>query len=138
MATKTNRGGVIPYFIDGDEIKMLFMKPSNDKFGGSDYQIAKGKIEDGEDIKDGAFREAEEELGLFVPNTTDHKKLGTFLGRTTVFLARVKDPSDKMFGDTTNETKSVKWMTNDEFQQSGRTLHRAIVNAAVRAISKKK
>jgi len=36
------RAGVIPYFIENDEIKMLFMKPSKEKFGGNKFQIAKG------------------------------------------------------------------------------------------------
>ena len=42
------RAGVIPYYIDDGEIKMLFMKPSKKKFGGAEFQIAKGKREKGE------------------------------------------------------------------------------------------
>ena len=39
-----------------------------------------------------------------------------------------------MFGDPTYETAETKWMTPDEFQHSGRGLHKAVVKAAVRAI----
>ena len=137
MAKKVQRGGVIPYhFDDSGDIKMLFMKPSNAKYGGSAWQIAKGKVEDGEDAETGAFREAEEELGLFVPNTTNKKKLGVFLGRMTVYIAEVIDPSPSKFGDFTDETEATRWMTLDEFAEEGRDLHKPVVKAAARAIEK--
>jgi predicted NUDIX family NTP pyrophosphohydrolase len=135
MSAKTNRGGVIPYYRDQDgTISMLFMKPSNPKYGGSSFQIAKGKVDEGEDTQDGAFREAQEELGLFTPNTKNVKKLGTFLGRTTIYIAEVIDPSPNKFGDYTSETGEIKWMTADEFQVDGRSLHKSIVKAAMRII----
>jgi len=135
---KQNRGGVIPYYIENDEVKMMFMQPSNGKYGGSDFQIAKGKIDKGEEIEDGAFREAEEELGLFLPNTRNRKKLGTFLGRMTVYIVEVIDPSPGKFGDPVKETAAVKWMTPKEFNAEGRSLHRPIIKAAVRAIESPK
>lgn len=137
MAKKINRGGVIPYQIDDEgNIKMLFMRPSDPAYGGSEWQIAKGKIElDDDDIEAGAFREAEEELGLFTPNTTNRKKIGMFLGRTTIYIAKVIDPSPSKFGDFTEETAGTRWMTPEEFKAEGRDLHKAIVKAAVRAIN---
>ena len=39
---KVNRAGVIPFYLEEGEIKMLFMKPSDPKFGGKCFQIAKG------------------------------------------------------------------------------------------------
>jgi len=135
MAKKqVERGGVIPYYIENGEIYMMFMKPSNPKFGGDVFQVAKGKIDKGEDIKTGAFREAQEELGLFVGNINRETKLGTFLGRIHVYLARIKDKG--MFGDPDNETGAVKWMTLDEFLSVGRGLHKPIIRAAHRWISK--
>lgn len=130
------RAGVIPYYIDDDEIKMLFMKPSKKKFGGAEFQIAKGKREKGENDEETAFREAGEELGLFSGNVTKRTDLGTFLGRTRVFLAKIED-SDK-FGDPCDETGEVKWMTPDEFKKEGRRIHRPVVKAAVRKIKKLK
>ena len=133
---KQKRGGVIPYYIEEDgTFKMLFMKPSDSKYGGAQFQIAKGKIEDGESDEDGAFREAQEELGLFEQNTRNKVSLGTFLGRTAFYVAEVID-KDK-FGDTTKETEDTKWMTPKEFQKKGRDLHKSVVKAAVRAIEKK-
>jgi 8-oxo-dGTP pyrophosphatase MutT (NUDIX family) len=117
---------------------MLFMRPSDKKYGGGEYQIAKGKIDEGESVEDGAFREASEELGLFIPNTTNRKNLGTFLGRMTVYIAEVIDPSPSKFGDPVSETGGVKWMTPEEFAKEGRSLHRPIIKAAVRAIESTK
>ena len=133
---KQNRGGVIPYYIEDDEVKMMFMQPSDGKYGGSDFQIAKGKIDEGESIEDGAFREAEEELGLFLPNTKNRKNLGTFLGRMTVYIVEVIDPSADKFGDPVEETAAVKWMTPDEFQAEGRDLHKPIIKAAARSLER--
>lgn len=135
MTKKINRAGVIPYIVENDTIKMLFMKPSNPKFGGDQYQVAKGKQEHGETDEETAFREASEELGLFSGNVVERHCLGNFLGRTMVYLAEVKDKD--MFGDPCHETGSVKWMTPDEYFDTGRDLHKPIVKAAVRMIEEK-
>jgi len=129
---KINRGGVIPYYVEEGEIKMLFMKPSDPKFGGKDFQIAKGKQEDGESDEEAAFREAGEELGLFKGNVVDKHDLGNFLGRTRIYVAEIEDPN--MFGDPDFETGEVKWMTPEQFNATGRDLHRPIVKAAKRWI----
>ena len=133
---KVYRAGVIPYYIKDDNVEMLFMKPSDPKFGGSDFQIAKGKKEDGESDEEAAFREASEELGLFKGNIIDKHDLGNFLGRTRIYIAEIKDKD--MFGDPHFETGEVKWMTPKEFDKEGRTLHRPIVKAAARWINKNK
>jgi 8-oxo-dGTP pyrophosphatase MutT (NUDIX family) len=129
---KINRAGVIPYYLEEGEIKMLFMKPSDSKFGGKCFQIAKGKQEEGESDKETAFREAGEELGLFCGNVVDKHDLGNFLGRTRIYIAEIEDPD--MFGDPDFETGEVKWMTPEEFNSTGRDLHRPIVKAAKRWI----
>lgn len=133
---KINRAGVIPYYVEDGEIKMMFMKPSDPKFGGKCFQIAKGKQEDGESDKETAFREASEELGLFKGNVIDKHDLGNFLGRTRIYIAEIKDPN--MFGDPDEETGAVKWMTPDEFISAGRELHRPVIKAANRWITKNK
>lgn len=132
---KIYRAGIIPFIVEEDEIKMLFMKPSDPTYGGSSWQIGKGKVEDGESSKDAAMREAKEELGFFSGNVDGEiVELGTFLGRTTVFVAQIKDKG--MFGEPHFETKETKWMTAEEFQQSGRDLHKPVVKAAIRKIEK--
>jgi len=136
MATeeqKQERGGVIPYYIKDGEIQMMFMQPSNPKFGGTSFQIAKGKIEKGESPQEGAFREAKEELGLFGPNVEFPNTLGQF-GNVHIFIAKIKDPN--MFGDTTFETQATTWYTPEEFQSKGRTWQRPIVKAAARKIAR--
>jgi len=129
---KVYRAGVIPYYIKEDKIQMLFQRPSAAKYGGKCWQLAKGKRESGETDEEAAFREANEELGLFIGNVINKYDLGVFLGRTRVFIAEIKDPD--MFGDTDSETESTKWMTPKEFQKEGRGLHKPIVKAAVRWI----
>jgi len=129
---KIYRAGVIPYYEKDGEINMMFMKPTNPKYGGECYQISKGKREKGETDKEAAFREAQEELGLFRGNVIREHDLGNFLGRTRIFLAEIKDPN--MFGDSDFETESVKWMSAEEFVKSGRGLHVPVVKAAKRWI----
>jgi hypothetical protein len=135
MSKKINRSGVIPYIIEEGQIKLLFMMPSCPKFGGDQFQIAKGKQEDDESALEAGLREASEELGLFVGNVTETYDLGTFMGRTTIHVAKIKDKD--MFGDPHFETKSVRWMTPEEFEAEGRDLHKPVVKAAVRLIQEK-
>jgi 8-oxo-dGTP pyrophosphatase MutT (NUDIX family) len=133
---KINRGGLIPYIVKEGQIYMLFMKPSSPKYGGDAFQIAKGKQEEGEDIKSTAIREAQEELGLFLGNVLGFDNLGVWLGRTTMFIAEIAE--ETMFGDPTTpeEIKETKWLTPEEFAKTGRGLHRPVVKAAVRKIEK--
>ena len=133
---KIYRAGLIPYVIDNNEISMMFMKPSEKKFGGDSFQISKGKVDEGETAKEAANREAKEELGLFSPNIEgDVRHLGKFLGRTDVYVAKIKEKN--MFGDYTYETGDVKWMTPDDFQKEGRDIHKPVIRAATRFIIKK-
>lgn len=135
MTKKINRAGVIPYIIENGTIKMLFMKPSFAKFGGDSFQIAKGKQEEGETALETALREASEEIGLFVGNVLETHDLGTFMGRTTIYVAKIKDKN--LFGDPNFETSEVQWMTLKEFDEIGRDLHKPIIKAADRLIRDK-
>lgn len=135
MAKKVNRAGVIPYIIENNKIKMMFMKPSASKFGGDCFQIAKGKQEKDETAKEAALREASEEIGLFEGNIVELYDLGTFMGRTSIYVAKMKDK--KMFGDPNFETSEVKWLTAEEFDDIGRELHKPIIKAAERLIKDK-
>lgn len=132
---KIYRAGVIPYYNDNGTIRMLFMKPSNSKFGGDinpetgememRYQLAKGRIEKNENAQEAALREGEEEVGLKLENIMFALHVGTFLGRTEVYIAKIIDPA--IFGEHHYETESTCWMTLEEFEQSGRVLHRDLV-----------
>ena len=146
------RAGTIPYIIEDGEIKGMYMKPSNPEFGGSlvetvhpdgtttsefvaKWQIAKGKIEDtDESTQAAALREAKEEVGLFIGNIELVEEVGVFMGRTTVFVVKVKDKD--MFGSPGYETEDVMWLTEEQFFNEGRSLHYPVVQAATRLIKK--
>lgn len=132
---KVFRSGIIPYVIEENIIKMMFMIPSDSQYGGPLPQIAKGRIEENEDPLEAGLREASEELGLFTGNVLETHNLGTFLGRTTIHVVKIKDKA--LFGDPHFETQRVLWMTNEEFQKDGRDLHKPIVSAALRLIKDK-
>lgn len=133
MAEKIYRAGTIPVYINDDGVmEMLFMKPSDSRYGGPDYQIAKGRIEDNETPYETAIREAEEELGLRERNILETIDCGTWLGRTHIYVALVEDKED--FGDFHFETESTKWFTLDQFVKSGRDIHRDIVRHAANLV----
>ena len=133
MKKKIYRAGLIPYYIKNDEIFMLFMMPSDAKFGGREFQIAKGKVEPGESNEAAAIRESGEELGFTMLNADGNvTSLGNFLGRTAMFLCKIKRKD--MFSDTDKETAKTKWMTEHEFSKVGRDLHKPVIKAAIRKI----
>ena len=82
----------------------------------------------------GMEKSINEELGLFKGNIVQLTELGEFMGRTTVFIAKIKDKD--MFGEPHFETEETKWLTAEEFQKIGRDLHKPVVKAAVRKIEK--
>jgi len=112
---------------------MMFMKPSNPKYGGKKFQLAKGKFEEGETAEEAGFREASEELGLEQVNILSSFRVGEFLGRTTVFAAKIRDTN--AFSDWCDETESTGWMTLKEFMKTGRTLHKPVVQSLHRQVS---
>lgn len=133
---KVHRAGLIPYIVEDGEIKLMFMKPTLEvaEWSGDAFQIAKGKIEDGETAVGAAIREAHEELGLFRGNVVLTEEVGIFMGRTTVFISKVKNKD--MFGLPSDETSDTTWMTEAEFLEYGRDLHKPVVQACVRLIRK--
>lgn len=108
------------------------MKPSSTTYGGDAFQIAKGRIEDGETAEETARREGYEELGLRDDNILSFVELGVFLGRTTFFVAKVnvKDAFDQPHF----ETEKTQWMTFEDFQNEGRDIHRSVVRSAINFI----
>lgn len=131
--TKYTRAGVIPYIrLPEGEVKMLFMRPSDARYGGNQFQIAKGKVEPDEHFSDAAFREAFEELGLIPENIIHQQYFGVVLGKTHLYLAEVRDANN--FADTTFETAETKWLTLQEFEDCGRSLHKEIVRSVYKTI----
>jgi 8-oxo-dGTP pyrophosphatase MutT (NUDIX family) len=128
MGKKTQRAGLIPFYVnDSDECRMMFMKPSDKDFGGAEFQLAKGRVDPGENPLEAAVREANEELGLRESNIKWIKKCGVFLTTHHVFIAEVNSMDDSDFDEFTFETGETIWMTKDEFIKDGRKLHIPIV-----------
>ncbi len=132
---QTWRAGIIPYrYTDDGKIRMLFMQPSNPRYGGDKFQIAKGKIEPGESPEEAAKREVMEELGLTPNQFKDMHYLGLYMGRTHLYTAEVIE--DFLQTECCDETGATKWMTVDEFASHGRNLHVSIVCDAVKSLNK--
>lgn len=120
---------MIPFFVDeNNNIEMKFMVPSDQKFGTSDPQFAKGRIEKNEIHEEAAVREAKEELGLREDNVKWFNYLGVFLGRTHIYICEVKNKED--FDEPHYETESIHWMTLEDFEKHGRELHRPVIREA--------
>ena len=102
---ENTRGGLIPYVIRGDQIYICLMLPSNEEFGGSDYQLAKGHREEGETDKECAVREAIEELGLIKENLEQPWHIND-LKKISWWAAEYKDFN---LDDHSDETKDAKW-----------------------------
>jgi len=124
---------LLPYYRDGDEIKMLFMKPSNPKYGGYSFQCCKGCIDEGYSSEQAVLKEAEEELGL----TSDNIKNFDFLfydylnyndgscSVVYVYTAEVIYPNNLI--PFHYETGDIKWMNIKEVSEQLRFMQRSIV-----------
>lgn len=98
---KLDSAGFIPYHTDGNSVYVMTMIPSDPDYGGTQPQLAKGKIDDGYDALQTAMKEAEEEVGLKPSNVTDVKRLGAFdykgsdgTKTVDVYYGEVKDLDD--------------------------------------------
>jgi len=130
MREKVYRAGLIPVYINPNNIEqsiMMFMIPSDQKYGGCSPQIAKGQIENGEQPDEAALREAHEELGLNEPNIYQLIDCGMWLGRTHMFVALVYSADIEKFDTPHYETQSTMWLTIDQFKSQGRDIHIPVV-----------
>lgn len=137
MTKKVDRAGMIPFYVNDDnEIVMMFMVPSDHEYGGSQFQIAKGKVDPGESYEEAAIREAEEELGLLQRNyATDVHFVGRYLGRMYIHVVQIKSLID--FQQPHHETAQVGWLTYQQFKEIGRELHEPLVYESERYIREK-
>lgn len=130
------RGGLVPYYVnDKGVIRMLFMVPVKDGFGGTKPQIAKGRRDDGESITQSSVREGMEELGIHRQNLDEpvfsckvRTRGENALYDLFVFVAKILHPNDLHI--PCKETKEVVWLTLDEFLDHGRDCHKSIVTKA--------
>jgi 8-oxo-dGTP pyrophosphatase MutT (NUDIX family) len=100
------RSGVIPYYIKNDQLWVRVMRPSDPKYGGTDWQLAKGRVDD-LDPKAAALKEGHEEVGLNPSNIKTMFKL-LYAQRLHVWAAEVINPTD--FDEPHYETGAVTWL----------------------------
>ena len=138
--TPVNKAGVIPFIVQDDGTTlMMFMTPSDPKYGGPRPQIAKGGIDAGENAQEAAIREGEEELGLNRSNiVTVHAVPPVSVTRLeasysmAIFAVQVKD--QESFGTPHFETGGVHWLTLEQFAQRGRKNQQPLVASAAKII----
>lgn len=131
MDNKKQKAGIVPFYFVNNEPHMMFMKPSDEKYGGSKFQIAKGHIDKGENPLEAALRECNEELGLVESNIIWLEKCGKFFGNHHIYVALLKTNSSKNFDQYTSETGEVTWMNEPSFLEVGREKHRPVVQECV-------
>lgn len=125
------RAGMIPFYVDPDtnECKMLFMVPSDTRYGGDSPQFAKGRVESDENHEEAAIREAAEELGLKEDNILWFTYLDQVLGYTHMYICEVESMED--FNEPHYETEYTTWLTLSEFEEIGRDIHRPVIRDAM-------
>lgn len=138
MGKKTIRAGLVPFYKDDDgQVRMMFMMPSEEKYGGMVFQIAKGRVDEGENPFQAAVREAEEELGLRSANIKWIKKCGIFLNTHHIYVAELDTMDDSDFDEPCFETSQTAWLTPTEFFRNGRRLHFPIVDNCINVFNQK-
>jgi len=142
LANPSDRAGFLPYVMVDGEPLFYFMIPSKENFGGLMPQVAKGRVDKGENVFDAALREAREELGLkrsnLKPETIKLAWRGKLRGKTetyemTVYTGELKDKRD--FKQPHHETGERRWLTASQFSKEGAEQQIKIVNAAKKLIS---
>ena len=101
------RSGTIPYYVQREIMWVKVMKPSDPKFGGPEWQMAKGEMEPGLTLEQNALKEAHEEVGLKASNIRSMFKL-TERNNLHIYAAEVVDPYD--FDEPHWETGAVAWL----------------------------
>lgn len=124
------RAGLIPFIRENDQIYMMFMRPADPKYGGDKLQIAKGKVDPGENPFDAAVREGGEELGVTQKNIKWIKKVGIFLKTHHIYIAEMHSNDKNLFTIPHFETSETEWVTLEEFMKIGRDLHKPIVKSS--------
>lgn len=138
MGKKQERAGLVPFYKTNDgKIFMMFMKPSDPKYGGDVFQIAKGRLDDGENPLEAAVREAGEELGLKEANIKWIKKCGVFLNTHHIYVAEVDSMDDSDYNKPHFETGEVSWLEPDAFFSVGRKLHIPLVKSCIKEFNQK-
>jgi predicted NUDIX family NTP pyrophosphohydrolase len=136
---KEKRGAIIPYIIIDGECYIALMKPSDPKYGGPDFQIAKGVQEGDENITQTAIREGEQELGLKITNEPkllwNNEKTG--MNYFMVEMDKKVALHPQVNEDGIMETGEAKWFHISEAEKIIRDWQRPVINIFKRALGVK-
>ena len=135
MTEKRGRAGIYPVYIDqSGDIFVSLMIPSDPAYGGTEPQMGKGRIDDGQTPEDAAVREGEEELGLRRDNMGPVEKLqsqvitGAQASYTIhVYCTQIKDP--KAFDEPHYESGWTGLLQIDDAIAKTRTGQRPFLQA---------
>lgn len=127
---RLEKAGVIPY-VYNNGFEFLFMVPSNPNYGGYEPQIAKGKVDKGENIQDAAIREGREELGLTTYKSIHY--LGQYKFRNPLHMYSM-ELNNKQLNTPHYETKKVVWLKYNQILENVRTEQLPIIVDCVNKI----
>lgn len=137
------KAGMLPYYISNGEVYFFFMKPSDPRYGGPNFQIAKGGVEKGDSIIKTAKKEAHEELGVTSSNLKNMKKVDVIKYDSDkwdlhydlhIFIAQVLN--SKNMDKPHYETGATKWMKYSDAIKKVRRDQISTIKKAYREISK--
>lgn len=101
------KSGIIPYYIKHNQLWVRVMRPSDPAYGGTQWQLAKGRVEPDLDPKANALKEGHEEVGLKESNIKNMFKL-LYDKKLHVWAAEIINPDD--FDKPHYETGAVTWL----------------------------
>ena len=112
MARVHHQAAVIPYRIRKERVEVALVTASK----GKGWVVPKGSVDDGEQPREAAIREAEEEAGLLgvvplKPLGRYHRTKGNRPCRVDVYLMRVTDVLEQWLED---KLRRRRWMRVDD------------------------
>ena len=106
--------GIIPIYIENDEIKVVLIKQNNGVIG-----FPKGHVEKGETEKETAIRETKEETGLDIKIISDKRYTQSYIVKENVhkdvvfFIAKLENNNEKR---QVEEIEEILWIDINEVE----------------------
>lgn len=132
-----HRSGLIPYSIKNGKYYVAVMKPSDPKYGGTEFQFCKGQVEVGDTFKITAIKECEQELGLKVNQNeikllwdNKNKKIQWFYCELLTMRKMIPGPNENGI----IETMDCQWMEINKAETTVRDWQRVLVKMLKRRL----
>jgi ADP-ribose pyrophosphatase YjhB (NUDIX family) len=135
------KAGMVPFHIDDNgKLKILLIIPSDPAYGGSSYQIAKGRQDNNEKPIETAKREAKEEMGLKKISDIFQVSKTVLKGMMRsynffLFACQINDPNDLSKMDF--EISHRDWLDTDNLKNI-RNSQKDLIYKAIKVIKRKK